>query len=438
MPIKNRTSLLLSLIFFITYFPAQLIAAPKIDTWTTKNGANVYFVSTPALPIVDVRVIFDAGSSRDQTQFGLSHLTNALMDQGAGKWNADEIAENFDRIGARYSNGALRDMAWHSIRSLKDQLLLNNAVTTLAEIIQKPIFKQKDFERERKRTLIALKQQQESPSDIAEKEFYQQLYSQHPYASPQDGSLESVSALTVADLISFHQKYYVAKNSVISIVGDINKQQANQIVAQLMEALPEGEKPLAIPKVSAVNAEVTKKIEFPSSQTHIWVGQPAISRTDPDYFSLYLGNHILGGSGLISMISNEVREKNGLAYSAYSYFLPMREAGPFRMGLQTKNKQAQKAYEIMLKVLNEFIQNGPTEKQVIAAKSNITGGFPLRIDSNKKIVEYLGMIGFYQLPIDYLDKFNQRINDVTIEQIKQAFKARVNPEKLVSIWVGGQ
>jgi len=106
--------------------------------------------------------------------------------------------------------------------------------------------------------------------------------------------------------------------------------------------------------------------------------------------------------------------------------------------LQTKNKQAQKAYEIMLKVLNEFIQNGPTEKQVIAAKSNITGGFPLRIDSNKKIVEYLGMIGFYQLPIDYLDKFNQRINDVTIEQIKQAFKARVNPEKLVSIWVGGQ
>ena len=438
MPIKNRTSLLLSLIFFITYFPAQLIAAPKIDTWTTKNGANVYFVSTPALPIVDVRVIFDAGSSRDQTQFGLSHLTNALMDQGTGKWSADEIAENFDRIGARYSNGALRDMAWHSIRSLKDPSLLNNAVTTLAEIIQKPIFKQKDFERERKRTLIALKQQQESPSDIAEKEFYQQLYSQHPYASPQDGSLESVSALTVADLISFHQKYYVAKNSVISIVGDINKQQANQIVAQLMEALPEGEKPLAIPKVSAVNAEVTKKIEFPSSQTHIWVGQPAISRTDPDYFPLYLGNHILGGSGLISMISNEVREKNGLAYSAYSYFLPMREAGPFRMGLQTKNKQAQKAYEIMLKVLNEFIQNGPTEKQVIAAKSNITGGFPLRIDSNKKIVEYLGMIGFYQLPIDYLDKFNQRINDVTIEQIKQAFKARVNPEKLVSIWVGGQ
>ncbi|MCG8098279.1 MAG: insulinase family protein, partial [Candidatus Thiodiazotropha taylori] len=179
-----------------------------------------------------------------------------------------------------------------------------------------------------------------------------------------------------------------------------------------------------------------KQIPFPSTQSHLYLGQPGLKRGDPDYFPLYVGNHILGGSGLVSLLSEEVREKRGLSYSVYSFFIPMRQLGLFQVGLQTKNEQADEALKVVKDTLQRYITEGPTDEELKAAKQNITGGFPLRIASNGKIVEYLAVIGFYDLPLDYLDRFVERIEAVSKEQIRDAFKRRVDSERLVRVQVG--
>jgi zinc protease len=159
-------------------------------------------------------------------------------------------------------------------------------------------------------------------------------------------------------------------------------------------------------------------------------------RGDPDYFALYLGNHILGGSGLVSLLMEEVREKRGLSYSVFSYFVPMARKGPLLMGLQTQNAQAGVAQEVLLQTLERFIDEGPTQAQLEAAVKNLTGGFPLRIAGNSSIVNYLSVIGFYDLPLDYLDRFPDRIRAVTAEQIRDAFQRRVDPARLAVVAVG--
>jgi len=166
------------------------------------------------------------------------------------------------------------------------------------------------------------------------------------------------------------------------------------------------------------------------------VGLPGTYRKDPDYFNLYVGNHILGGSGLVSKLFNEVREKRGLAYSASSAFIPMLKPGPFIVSLQTRNDQTAQALQVLNQTLADFIAKGPTEAELIAAKKNITGGFAMRFDTNKKLANYVAMIGFYDMPLDYLDTFQQKVEQVTVTSITDAFKRRVNPQLLQTITVG--
>ncbi len=408
----------------------------QIQSWTGKRGNRVYYVHAPELPMVDIRVVFNAGSARDGDKPGLAAMTNLLLDHGAGEWNTDQIVERFDEVGAQFSTAAYRDMAVLKLRSLTEKDWLTSALQTMQVILQKPRFEDSELQRERQRVLVALKNQQESPSDIAEKAFYRGLYGQHPYAIPTLGTTKSISDLSLADIVAFYNRYYVAKNAIVVIVGAVDKSQAKAIADQLMSDLPEGEPASDLPEVDAVEKAVTIREQHPSTQTTILVGQPGKNRSDPDYFTLYVGNHILGGSGFGSRVVTEIREKRGLAYSSYTYFSPMQRKGPFVMGLQTKNEQAQQALEVLMSTLKTFIEDGPTEEELISAKKNITGGFALRLDSNNDITEYVAMIGFYDLPLDYLKTFNQHIEEVTVDQIKDAFKRRVDPDSMVTVLVG--
>jgi zinc protease len=273
---------------------------------------------------------------------------------------------------------------------------------------------------------------------VAQKALFRQVFGSHPYASDPTGTAESVSTLTQADLQAFHDRYYVAENAVVAIVGALDRQAAQALAERAVGGLPRGERPTALPAVADLAGAAQERISFPSSQTTVLAGQPGMKRGDPDYFALYLGNHILGGSGLVSLLMEEVREKRGLSYSTYSYFLPLAQPGPFMMGLQTKNDQAEQAQKVMLDTLARFVSEGPTEAELTAAKKNLTGGFPLRIAENSDIVQYLAVIGFYGLPLDYLDSFVGRIESVTAEQIRDAFARRVHPGRLAIVTVGGE
>ncbi len=435
-PIRTLLSVCFAVLGLIASSAAT--ANPKIQHWTTANGTRVYFVPSPELPIVDIRVVFDAGSARDGAHSGLAQLTNGLLDQGAGKLDADQIAERLDGIGANLNTSAYRDMAIVSLRSLTEPSLLDPALDIMTLVVSQPSFPEDAFKLEQKRTLIALRGEKESPGAIAEKAFFAAIYGKHPYATPSLGTEESVTALTRQDVADFHKRYYTGNNAVVAIVGAIDRTAAEKIAERVVGKLPAGEAAATLPPAKPLSAAKVEHIPYPSAQTHILVGQPGISRDDPDYFPLVLGNHVLGGSGLVSRMAKEVREKRGLAYSAYSYFAPMHVAGPFTAGLQTRNEKADAALKVLRDTLRNFIAKGPTTAELSAAKKNITGGFALNLDSNAKIVDNLASIGFYQLPLDYLDTYNQRIEAVTADQIRAAFQRRIHPRDMVTVMVGGE
>lgn len=411
-------------------------ATPKIQHWVTSNGARVYFVPAPELPMIDLQVVFDAGAAKDGDMPGLALLTNGMLAEGAAKLNSDQIAEKFASLGARFGNSAHRDMAEVSVRSLTDKAKLDAALDLFAKILSHPDFPAKVLERERKRLLISLEQRKQSPDQLGDLAFYKALYPDHPYATDPSGEVDSVKAIQVRDLISFYDQYYVAKNAIVAIVGAVDRAAAEKIAEQVVGKLKPGEAAALVPKVADISKAKTEHIDYPSAQTHVIVGQPGMKRGDKDYFSLYVGNHILGGSGLVSRLAEEVREKRGLSYSTYSYLYPMRSRGPYIFGLQTRNESAEEALKVLRQEIEKFVETGPSKEELIAAKKNITGGFPLRIASNKNIIAYIAMIGFYNLPLDYLDKFTSNVEAVTVASIKDAFKRRVNPEKMVTILVG--
>ena len=408
----------------------------RIQQWHTDNGAKVLYVHAPQLPMVDVQIVFDAGSARDGRQPGLARLVNTMLSKGAGDWDTDALAERFDSIGAVFSTSAMRDTASLSLRSLTDKPLLDKALLTLKTVLGRPRFEAAELERMRRQTLIALEARQQSPAAIAEEAFYKALYGAHPYASLPLGTEAGVKALTKKDLQAFYRRYYVAANALVAIVGDVDREQARRIAADLLKDLPRGQPAPALPPVPELRQARTVTKSHPSTQTHVLVGQPGVYRGDPDYFPLYVGNHILGGSGFGSRIMKEIREQRGLAYSSYSYFIPMRRSGPFQMGLQTGNGQRDEALALLNKILRDFIEEGPTQAEMQHAIKNITGGFPLRIDSNKDIIGYIVMIGFYDLPLDYLETFNAKIEAVTAEQVRDAFRRRIHPDRLVTVLVG--
>lgn len=412
------------------------VAAAKIEHWQTAQGSKVYFVQADALPMVDIQVVFDAGSARDGQQFGLAALTSALLDTGAGQWNADQIAQRFESVGANFGTAVSSDNASLSLRTLTDPVLFDKALETMHVILASPKFNQADFLRERNRTLAAIKQREESPAEIASEAFSNKLYGSHPYAHPDSGVMATISKLKASDLINFYKRYYVANNAVIVIVGNLTKTQADQAANKLIADLPAGQKPEPIVDVSLPTQASQHHIEFPSTQTHVLVGLPGTWRKDPDYFDLYIGNHILGGSGLVSKLFVEVREKRGLAYSASSAFAPMLKPGPFIASLQTRNDQTQQALEVLNNTLKDFIVKGPLQAELDAAKRNIIGGFPMRFDTNKELAGYVAMIGFYDMPLDYLDTFRQKIEATTIESVKAAFQRKLKIELLQTVTVG--
>ncbi len=424
----------------LSLFAVSLGAAaiPDIQHWRTDNGARVYFVEAHEIPMVQLSIAFDAGSARDPVDRpGLAHLTSLMLDEGAGELSGDAIAQRLESVGAVFGSDNARDMSVVELRSLSDAAMLDVAVAVLADILARPTFPADALAREKDRALVRLAQREQSPQETAQTEFYATLFGTHPYATPPEGEEAGIKALTRDELREFHKRYFTGANAVIAIVGDLTISEARAIAAKIIGGLPAGKPAPPLASVQALERARQKDVRFNSAQSHILLGQPGVARGDPDYFPLYVGNHVLGGSGLVSRLSNEIREQRGLAYSVYSYFVPMRELGPYVIGLQTRNDQTGVALDVVRNTVERFVAEGPTADELQAAKQNITGAFPLNLDSNKKIAGNVLNIAFYGLPLDYLNTFTDNVERVTLEQVRDAFKRRVDPKRLVRVIVGG-
>lgn len=418
-------------------FSSNVQAGVKIQNWQTASGSEVYFVENHDLPIVDVSVNFAAGSARDTVEkSGLAGITRYLMTLGAAGMSDEKIANKMADVGAILGGDFDADRAGFKLRTLSSEREKTQALAVFTQILQQPDFPENVLEREKARIISGLQESATQPESISSKAFMKALYGSHPYSLDDSGEVDTVAKIKRDDLQSFYRQYYGAKGAVVAIIGDLSREQASAIADSITSGLPNAPAANPIPAVSLPTQALEKRIAHPASQSHILLGYPGIKRGDPDLFPLYVGNYILGGGGFVSRLTEEVREKRGLAYSVYSYFMPMGEAGPFQVGLQTKKDQAEDALKLVRETLDKFIQNGVTEAELKAAKANIIGGFPMRIDSNSKILDYLAVIGFYKLPLNYLDEYNSNVEKVTVAQIKDAFSRRLKTDDFVTIIVG--
>jgi zinc protease len=414
---------------------ATAFATPEIQHWQAPSGAHVYFVEDHGLPMLDVAVNFPAGSAFDTAgKVGVANLTFGMLDLGAQGLSEDDIARRLADVGAQLSGSFDSDRAALVLRTLSNEREREVALDILARSLQQPLFPEDILAREKARLVASLKESETQPESIADKAFGKAVFGVHPYGWRAD--VADIEKIQRAELDAFYRSHYGAKHAVVALMGDISRKQAEAIAQRLTAGLPEGGADDRIPAVLIRIKPSEQRIAHPASQSHILIGTPGMARIDEDYFALYVGNYILGGGGFVSRLMKEVREDRGLAYSVYSYFMPMQQPGAFQIGLQTKKEQANEALELVRETVRKFVQHGVTEKELRAAKQNIVGGFPLRIDSNKKILDYLSMIGFYGLPLTYLDDFTANVEAVTTKQIRDAFRRRIDPDALATVIVG--
>lgn len=424
--------LMMSAAMVATLVGAQAIAAP-VQSWTTAQGTRVYFIETHTLPIVDVQISFLAGSAFDPSnQVGLASMTASLLDQGAGSRNEKEMAETLADIGAQLNTGAGMDSATVSLRTLSDPDRRTAAVGLMVDALSRPHFDGAVFKRDQARSIAALKEALTKPQVLSQRAYMGAIYPDHPYGRVV--TPESMASLRRTDLESFWRQHYSAARASIALVGDLTRAEAEALAIQLTASLPadQADVPRGLPKPAATSAKVVS-VEHPASQAHLLVGMPSVARDDPEQIALQVGNYTLGGGGFVSLLTKAVREDRGYAYSVYSYFDPKLVDGPFTIGLETKRAQADDALKVVNSVLGDFLRRGPTAVQLKAAQDNIAGGFALRIDSNSKLAANLGVMAFYGLPTDWLEKYPERVRALTPEAIRTAFQKHVKPEQLVTV-----
>lgn len=437
------------------YTPARVIfgtlfclnsafAALPIENWTQPSGAQVFLVQSPAIAMVDVQIDFDAGLRRDPAdKAGLASVTALMLSKGikADGVNAalddNQLSEAWADLGASFSAGAGADRMSFSLRSLTYPDLLGKAVDLAARQIGQPAWPNAIWLRERERIAASIKEANTRPATLAGRAFNQAVYGAHPYGF--EATEASLAVISVADMQAAYMALVLPCRAKVSIVGAVTQPQADALVVKLLGQLPKSECSLltAIREVEPLKQAEDKRITFESAQAHVLIGQPGYKRDDPDFFALLVGNHILGGGGFTSRLTHEVREKRGLTYSVYSGFQPGSHAGAFTLGLQTRPDQAAQAVQVSKDVLAKFVAEGPTEVELKAAKDNLIGGFALRIDSNRKLLDNVANVAWNKLPLNYLDVWTQQIDKITTVQIKAAFQRKLQPERMVTVVLGG-
>ena len=418
-------------------------AGIPIQHWTQPQGARVYLVESPAIPMVDVQIDLDAGSRRDPAdQPGLANLMATSTSNGVRASHAgpaldeNQLSEAWADLGASFGGSASADRMSFALRSLTYPDILDQAVALAARQIGEPAFPEAPWLRDRPKLIASLKEANTRPATLAARAFNRAVYGNHPYGyEPTEASLLRTHVQHLRDL---HARVLRACAVQVSIVGALNRTQADALVTKLLARLPQAGcvKPPPVPEVQPLAAASDQRIAFASAQAHVLVGQPGFKRNDPDFFALTVGNHILGGGGFTARLTEEVREKRGLTYSVYSFFAPGLHAGAFTVGLQTRPDQAEQALALVREVLSRFVAQGPSDKELQAAKDNLMGGFALRIDSNKKLLDNVANIAWNRLPLDYLDTWTQQIDKLTAADVRAAMARVLQPDRMATVVLG--
>jgi zinc protease len=400
---------------------AEPAAATKIERVISPGGIEAWLVREPSLPLVAINFAFLGGANQDPADKpGVGNMAASLLDNGAGELDAKAFQEQVEDNAVQLSFSVGRDYLYGSIRMLRDRQ--EPSVNLLRLALNQPRFDADEVERGRAQILAGLRRETTEPNSIASKTWWKTAFANHPYGKPQNGSLESVPTIAVADLKAYVQRVLTRGNLKIAAVGDIDAGTLGQVVDRVFGALPPSATLDPVPNLSpsAVGQKIVVQLDVP--QSVVLMGGMGLTRKDPDFMAAFVVNHILGGGSFTSRLYNEVREKRGLAYGVHSFLSPLRHSALLMASTQASADRTTQALELIETEIRRMVEEGPTEDELAKAKAYLKGSYALAFDTSSKIANQLLHIQLDDLGIDYVDRRNGLIDAVTLEDAKRAAK----------------
>lgn len=426
--------LLLTSYFLLPTYVYALDANKKI----LDNGLTVLYSEKHNIPIVMVTMIIKAGPlDEPKEQAGLANLTAELLDEGTKNRRSSEISEEVEFIGASLGASTGSDYTTISLSVLKKDV--EKGFELFSDIVLNPVFPQEELDRKRELIKGSLKQREEDPSFIADRAFRKEVFGEHPYGRLIEGSVETLSVITGEDIIKFHSKYFIPNNALLSVVGDLTPDELDSLIKKYLDSWKIAEMPER--QINPITEEKTKrvvKIEKDVTQANIIIGHLGISRDNPDFYAVSVMNYILGGGGFSSRLMQKIRDDMGLAYNVHSFFAPGKDKGSFQSSVQTKNESANTVIAEILKQVEKIREDNVSDTELADAKAYLTGSFPRRLDTNRKIADFLATVEFYNLGLDYSEKYPSFINAVTRDDVLRVAKKYLDPENFILVVVADQ
>ncbi|MGU3398894.1 M16 family metallopeptidase [Brucellaceae bacterium D45D] len=416
-------------LMMVSALPARAI---EIQEVVSPKGIRAWLVEDSSVPLVSMQFSFKGGAAQDPSgKEGLANLMTGLFDEGAGDLNSDVFQERIDNLGAEMSFSASQDSVSGSVRMLAEN---RDSVTDLVALaVNKPRFDQDAIDRIRAQVVAGIEASQRNPSTIASRRFAEVLYGNHPYARPDDGTVKSLKAIERDDLIAFHRKNFARDRLTVGVVGAINAKDLGVLLDKVFGDLPAAAELVPVPDAKLALGTTTS-LNFDVPQTAIAFVYPALPRKDPDFFAAYLMNHILGG-GFTSRLYAEVREKRGLAYSVSSSMVLRDHVSALTISTGTRPEKAQDSLKIIREQVAAMASDGPSEAELAAAKSFLKGSYAVNnLDSSAAIASTLVGLQEAELPRDYIDKRNELIDAVTLDQVKAVAKKLLEAEPAILVF----
>jgi len=435
--ILKSKSLLLILTFSLLWMGllgTNLYAMPPVQRTLLPNGLVLLVSEEHSLPFVTLQLLIDSGSRKDPPgEEGLAYLTARGLLLGTSGHTVNQINAELDFMGASLNSSSGRDYATLSLRILKKDL--DKGLDLFMEVLTQPTFPEDEIHREVEKTSAAIQSEEDRPEEVAEKAFLRALFLGSPYGHPVEGTKESVQRLRRDGVVRFYRSYYGPHGAILTIVGDMTEGEIRSSLFPRLEKWTTGEVPKLPFATTYEEGQKTVKIDRPITQANVILGHAGVSRENPDYYALTVMNYILGGGGFASRLTEEIRNKRGLAYSVASFFDPGKFPGSFQIVLQTKNASANEAISLSLQQMDRIQKELVSEKELEGAKKYLIGSFPMRLDTQGKLANFLTQVEYYRLGLDYPEKYPSLIQSITREEILRVAKKYLHPKKYVLVIV---
>ncbi len=431
--------LFLYFLFFISCFllPVDALAINAKKTVLNK-GLLLIHSEEHNLPIVMLTLLIKASPFNEpKEKAGLANLTAELLLEGTKHRKSTDISEEIEFLGASLDTSTSSDYTTITLSVLKKDI--NKGFELFSDILLNPVFPQREIERIKELIKGSLKQREEDPSFVAERAFRQEVFGEHPYGRLTEGSDKTIDNIKREDLIKFFSDYFLPNNSILSIVGDLTEEELNVLVNKYLDKWTKADLPPIIP-IAFDERKISRiiKIDKDLTQANIILGHIGISRNDPDYYAVSIMNYIFGGGGFSSRLMQSIRDEMGLAYDVNSFFSLNKEKGMFQIEVQTKNESAGLVISEIVKQMERIRKEPVSDEELEDAKSYLTGSFTRRLDTNRKIADFLAFVEFYNLGFDYIEKYPVYINSVTKEDVLRVARKYLDPENYVLVVVANQ